>query len=283
MKVLHLGITLVIFSVLPCSAQEISRAPANYVPDDNMIVVPMVIERNTMEEFHNRHKNDFKGAKRQLRQWIADQDYVEAYGLEGTGAVRIPTPDQKQRFFERNYLRFLSKDVERSTNSSLNETIEEITADDELASIETFEEREEYILQAKKESGAGETKSLVKKEVKVGKEKFKFDIQPRVEMGMMKVTFKSNYINMRAWVGINGNQEVKFYRKFKSIGTNAKVNYFIEQKRVLASIDQPLFPTLIPNFSLRLTHDRQEADPKVNGLIENKENNVIQLRFGTRF
>lgn len=264
---------------VPCKTSKISRAPANYVPDDDMIVVPIVIERNKIHEFNERHADKFQNAKRQLRQWINDQEYVEMYGLEGTGAVRQPSPQEKQRFFERNYLRFLNSDIEQANNEFLTNTLDQINADEELATIETFEAREEYIVEAQKEATGTEAKKLVKTEVKVGKEKFKFDIQPRVEMGMIMVRFKSSYFRARAWVGVNGNQEFRIFRTFKSTGTRAQANYFYEQRRVLASIDQPL----VPNWSLRLTHDKQTADPELNGLTETRENNVIQIRFGKRF
>lgn len=280
MKVLQLVLLTSLCKAIPCQAQGISRAPANYVPDDDMIIVPIVIERNSIHEFNERHEEKFQNAKKQLRQWINDQEYAEAYGLEGTGAVRLPTQQEKQRFFERNYLRFLTKDVENANNEFVQETIDEITADEELATIETFEARDEYIVKAKKEAtGSENAVKELKSEVKVGKEKFKFNFQPRVEMGMIKVTFKSSYFNARAWVGINGNQEFKLFRRFKSTGTKAQVNYFYEQQRVLASIDQPL----APNWSLRLTHDRQEAAPELNNITEDRENNVIQIRFGKRF
>ncbi|MEX0798689.1 MAG: hypothetical protein WD025_04565, partial [Bacteriovoracaceae bacterium] len=224
------------------SKGKISRAPANFVPDDDKILVPMVIERNIVDEFHEKHKNDFKDAKQKLRHWVAQEEYAEAYGFEGSGVVNLPSPEQKQKFFERNYLRFITKDVERSANKLGQETAENLyerwSADDELAAIEAQEQQEEFLIKAKRESG--QKSNDIKKEVKVGKDKIRFDIQPRLEIGMVKMRFKSPYLNARAWVGINGNQELQMERYFSSTKTNTQVNYFIEQKRVLASLDQRL-------------------------------------------
>jgi hypothetical protein len=263
-------------------AGEICRAPANYVPDDDMIVVPIVIEKNAMDEFHEKHAGRFNNAKAQLVKWINDENYAKSWGLEDTGTVRLPNEQEKERFFERNYMRFLQTDIQNSTNQTVNQTIEELTADDELATIERYEARDEYIVEARKAAGQSQDtaeRNIVKKEIKVGKEKIKFDVQPRLEMGMVMIKFKSSYFNMRAWVGVNGNQEVNFSKDFSSLGTRTRVNYYIEQKRVLASIDQPL----VTNWSLRLTHDRQEPEPELNGLTQLRENNVIQIRFGKRF
>ncbi|MCO4752965.1 MAG: hypothetical protein KC478_00715 [Bacteriovoracaceae bacterium] len=260
---------------------RVGRAPANFVPDDDKIVVPMVIERNLMEDFHEKHSHKFKNAKQKIQKWVAQEEYAEAYGFENNGVVDLPTAEEKQKFFEKNYLRFVTKDVEKSANRNAKQTVEqwysEWNADDELASIEAQEAHESFIIKAKKKRG--QKVRAIEKEVKVGKSKIHLDIQPRVEVGMVKIRFRSPFLKARAWVGINGNQELQLERRFKSTQTNAEVNYFIEQKRVLASVDQ----RITNNLSLRLTHDKIDADG-VNAL-EGKsfENNVLQLRFGMGF
>lgn len=256
---------------------QISRAPANFVPDDDQIIVPIVIEKNFMDEFHEEHKNEFKNAKQKIRHWVSQEEYAEAYGFENTGVVRLPTPEEKQKFFERNYLRFLTKDVERSTNQSVQQWYENWSTDDELASIEAQNEREQYIIKARKESGRANND--IKKEVKVAGKKFKLDLQPRLEIGMVKVRFRTPYFEARAWVGINGNQELRLERKIKATNTRAQVNYYIEQKRVLASVDQHL----IKHVSLRLTHDKIESDGIFAPNGKDFENNILQVRFGMGF
>lgn len=256
---------------------QISRAPANFVPDDDQIIVPMVIERNFVDDFHEKHKNDFKDAKKKIRTWTAQEAYAEAYGLQDTGTVDLPTAEEKQKFFERNYLRYITKDFERGANKTAQDWYENWNTDDELAAIDAQDEREKYLLKAKKKTGR--PVKDIKKEVKVGKSKIRLDIQPRLEIGMVKMRFRSPYFDGEAWVGVNGNQELEIERKFKSTGTRARVLYFIEQKRMLASVDQHLMKGL----SLRLTHDKVEADGIENATGKFFENNVVQIRFGMGF
>ena len=92
-----------------------AREPANFVPDDDLIVVPMVVEKSFVDKFNDRHEGKFKGARKKLEFWIAQEAYAEAYGLENTGFVRLPSESEKQRFLQRNYLRFISKDIEKTT------------------------------------------------------------------------------------------------------------------------------------------------------------------------
>ncbi|MBC77208.1 MAG: hypothetical protein CME64_14450 [Halobacteriovoraceae bacterium] len=280
LKVLQSCCFLAIGTSFTANAQ-VGRAPANFVPDDDKILVPMVVEKSMMDEFHEKHAHKFKNAKQKIKTWMAQEEYAEVYGFENSGVVPLPTAEEKQKFFERNYLRFITKDIERSANRNAKQSVEEwyedFNSDDELAAIEAQEAHEEFIIKARKNRGQKENK--IEKEVKVGKSRIHLDVQPRVEIGMVKIRFRSPFLKARAWVGINGNQEIQLERRFNSTQTNAEVNYFIEQKRVLASVDQ----RLTRNLSLRLTHDKIDADG-INAL-EGKsfENNVVQLRFGMGF
>ncbi len=255
----------------------LGRKPANFVPDDDMIIVPMVVERNFIEEFNNKHQSQFRNARKRLDYWMSQEQYAEDYGLEGTGVVSLPTAEQKERFFRRNYLRFLQKDVERSNQAVVSEIVNDWNTDDEIDSIEANEQRDDFIVKAKRNKG--QRVFTAKKEVKVAGTRFKFDIQPRVEMGMVKLRVDTPYFQLRGWLGINGNQEVKISRRFASTNTKAMVNYYIEQNRLLSVVDQPL----VTHWSMRLTHDKIVSDFDSINQTGLSENNSLQLRFGMGF
>lgn len=278
-KIYHLCFIVHLLGSVLCFAEEgkdYGRKPANFVPDDDMIVVPMVIEKNVYERFNERHLKEFNSAKKTLRFWMSQEEYAEAYGLENR-VVMLPTQDQKERFFQRRFMRFLSQDVERSTNQTVTETLEELTNDDEIDSIRAIEMHEKVLVKAEKSRGKKTVKKT--KNVKVGKEKFRFGFQPRLEIGMARFTLRSRFFRARAWLGINGNQELYIERRFKSTNTRAFMNYFIEQNRVLASVDQ----RLSRGWSLRFTHNKTFEDIEVWDQTGLTENNVLQLRFNMRF
>ncbi|MBD66362.1 MAG: hypothetical protein CME62_14220 [Halobacteriovoraceae bacterium] len=260
----------------PTQKTSIGRAPANFVPDDDLIVVPMVIEKNIYERFNEKHEEDFKEAREKLAFWITQEEYAKAYGLEDTGAVDLPTQDERERFLQRNYLRFLSKDVERSTNGELQDTLRRWTADDELDAIEMQEKHEEVLVRARKERGGKVYKK--EKEVKVGEERIKFGFQPRLEIGMVKIDMETPYFEAKAWLGVNGNQEINFEKKIRSWGSKFRANYEIDQSRLLCAYDQ----RLIGNLSLRFSHTK-DMDGFSRFTKSGIEDNVTQLRFGMRF
>lgn len=256
----------------------ISRKPANFVPDDDLIIVPMLIEKSTYERFNERHSRKFEGARKTIQTWIAREEYAQAYGLEDRGIVKLPTEAQKQSFLQNNYLRFMTKDIERSTNSGLQDTWQDFTAEDDVDAIEELERHEKVLVFAKNKESNDNLKTT--KKVKVGgKSTFEFSMQPRIELGLIKFDLESKYFDARAWVGINGNQEIKIERKFKATKTKVFANYYIDQTRLLVAADQ----TLTRHLKLRLTHDKNVEsfdDITKSGVTEN---NKIQLRFGMKF
>lgn len=255
------------------------RKPANFVPDDDMIVVPIVIERSFIDDFNEKHADEFRGSRERLRYWNAQEEYAEAYGLEGRGIVDTPTEEEKQRFLDRNILRFISKDIEKTTNGEARDIWENWTADDEIDAIEAIENHERVIVRASE--GEKPLKGLeANKTVNVGKSsKIKFGFQPRVEIGMANFTMKSEYFNARAWVGINGNQEINFERDFTSTNTKAFINYKIDESRLLIAVDH----RFSDHLRLRFTHQKDAEGFSEMTDVGIQENNVLQFRFTKRF
>lgn len=268
--------TVLIFA-FDAQAKEPSRAPANFVPDDDMIVVPLVIERNFYDDFNEKHKVKFKQSREKLEGWIIQEQYAIDHGLEDVDFIQLPTAADKERFLRRNYLRFIQRDVERSNNETLQGLVNSWTADDEINAIENTEEQGEFIIKAKKSRGQKVVEA--KKTVKVGKNKFKFDIQPRLEQGMVIVRLKSSFVNVRAWLGVNGKQEVIVKRKFKSTGTKLWANFFIDEKRTLAAASQSLGKFC----SLRFTHEKYQADSLALSEGAIAENNILTVNFRMGF
>lgn len=258
---------------------DTGRVPANFVPDDDLIVVPIVIEKSFIDRFNEKHEDNFRGSKDRLKYWISQEEYAEAYGLEGRGIVSTPSADDKQKFLDRNILRFISKDIERSTNKGAQSIWEDWVADDEIDAIQAIEAHERVLVRAEKSQNTlGYLKAS--KTVKVGKRsKIKFGFQPRLEIGMAKFTMSSSIVDLKAWVGVNGNQEVNIERKFKSTKTKAFLNYKIDETRLLMVVDQ----RIARHWGLRFTH--QKDIDKFNEISQTgvEENNVVQLRYSKRF
>ena len=277
-------LSFVLFLISTTTFARAFRAPANVVPDDDMIVVPLNIEGSIYEDFNEKHKDKFKASRRKLNFWMAQEQYAKDYGLEDTGFINLPTENDKREFLNRNYLRFITKDIQKSSQETLRETQQSLkdtwsswTTNDEIDSIQERDERDAFRDESK--AKLGKKAKEIETRIKVGKKKFKLRFQPRIEQGMVKVTFDSDYINFKAYLGINGNQEIKFDKYWKSTRTKALVYYYIDQARVLASVDQ----NIKGNLNFRFAHEKSLDGSAQLFDDQYTEVNSMQVRFNMGF
>jgi len=253
------------------------RKPASFVPDDDLIIVPIIIEKNFIDDFHEKHKREFDSAKKTLTHWISQEQYAKDYGLEDAGIVALPTNEQKEQFLHKHYLRFISKDLETASNQTISNTWNEWTADDEIDSIKAMEMHEKVLVHA--ENGQAKKNLKATSKVEVGKSSFKFNYELHPLAGMAKVSLKAGYFNARAWLGANGKQELKVDRYFASTKTSAFANYYIDETKILAAVDQ----VLAKSWSLRYTHSKDFEDFEDMTKHSPSEDNILQVRFHMRF
>jgi hypothetical protein len=254
----------------------VGRKPANFVPDEDMIIVPIYIEKNFIDEINEDNKREIQGLRTRVETWILNDEYARNYGQEDRGIVNTPSPERRQAFFERTYLRFITKRVERDTNEEVQDWWEENNAqDDEIESIDRQNARDTgYVIKAQKNK---EESLGTKKKVKVGKDEFKFEAQPRLELGAVKFTMDSPYVDVTYWLGVNDNSEINLTRNFKSTNTRMMLNYYFEQARMLGIIDQKI----TRGVSARFTYDKYNNTQEFAGA--HPERSTLQLRYSLRF
>ena len=240
-----------------------SRGPASFIPDDQTIIKPSRARahwENVYEEFQQDHAGIFNSSRNQIRQWVLDQQYADEYGMHVLYPEQMQTQEIREQFFERNFLRFIQRDLNRVGQRDLRQWWEGTRAGEEISVVEESERQEQYIILAK--AKAESTDSAVVAELNTGnkakesKKTFKFRFRPRLELGYARFSLESAYINIQGRVGVNGRTELRAQRHFATTGGNAQVDYFLEQRRMIASYDQPLNK----NTRLRIAHDRTEIE-----------------------
>lgn len=271
----------ILFIMMVVGASQVfaqGRKPANFIPDDDMIIVPLYIENKSMlQKVQEEHQENFKEQRRIVHTWILNEEYARGHGLEGRGIIPESTVEERQRFLNRNFLRFFTKRVENNAKTGLKSWWEDVSASDEIDSIDLQETRSEYLVK----SSNSKTNNLAKEEtINVGKQKFKFGVQPRVEMGSVRFTAEGFGFRARAWVGINGDQEIYVEKVFSATRTRVLANYYWDEKKTLAAVDQPIGKYT----SLRLAHQKDDDftdQDREDGY--HRENNSLEIRFSMGF
>lgn len=261
-----------------------SRRPASYVPNDDVIVVPVDAEMGFYEKHvlndPDMHKNS--NVQRQIKLWQENETMAQHYGLDtqSEGSLYyVPTSQEKFKLIERSYFRYLRKKGEDPFQDEGQEIIRSWTASDEL---DTIDEMEAAFRATQQKTASGRSLPQAFREKQVAQtKKFRFHVQPRLEQGLLIVRV-SGPVDARAWVGINGEAELNIQKTFAATGTRIQSNYFVHDGRYLASIDQELG---FPGLRARLITTKKQSQPA--GVPTNEtvfsEDTRFQVLYGTEF
>ncbi len=255
----------------------VSRGPASYIPDDDVIVKPIDNELSFYQQYvASDNSQDVAISRNQIKIWNDNQQFADQYGLDSTltgSSYFVPTPEQKFEYFQDRYMRYLRNKGEQPLKDAPKNWYEDYRASNEVDTIDHMEE------QFKKNNGTAKSgKDLPEmfqtKKISLWK-KTNFIFQPRVDQGLVVVGIKGPIAYARAWIGVNGRTEINVQKTIDSIGSRFMVNYYVETGRYFTSIDQ----RLVNNFSARVT---SQKNPDVApGAVE--QDNTVMLLYAKQF
>lgn len=238
----------------------ISRMPASYVPDDDVIVKPVENEISLYQQYVLADKSvEVVQSRNQIKIWNDNQAFADQYGMDSSlagSSFFVPTPDEKFEYFKNKYMRYLRKQGEQPLKDAPKTWYQEYRASNEVDTIDELEGRFRST-KGKSSQGHDLPESLRAKEVNIWK-KTRFIFQPRVDQGLVIVGFKGPIAYARAWVGVNGQTEINIQKSVDSVGFRAMFNYYAHTGKYFTSFDQDLGS----NFYARLTLSK-DPDTKI--------------------
>jgi hypothetical protein len=256
---------------------RISREPASYIPDDDVIVKPVDNEVSLYQQYvASDNGQDVVKSRNQLKVWNDNKIFAEQYGIDTTltgSAYYVPTQEEKWQYFKNRYMRYLRQKGEQPLKSMPQQWYNSYRASNEVDTIDEMESRFK-----KSNSGARATQnnflppSLQQKEVNLWKQT-KFIFQPRVDQGLVIVGIKGPIAYARAWVGVNGQAEFNVQKSIDSIGFRVMFNYYTNNGRYFTSIDQ----RIVQNVYARATSTRDPRQTSVNGNGAYRDDSLMLL------
>lgn len=221
---------------------RLSRRPASYVPDDEVIVKPVNNELSFYQQYvASDNSTDVVNSRNQLKVWNDNQQFADQYGLNTTlegSAFYVPTPDEKFQYFKDRYMRYLKRKGEEPFRDAPKNWLRDVRASNE---VDTIDEMEARFKETTKRTNSQQDvpSALREKEVSLWKQT-KFIFQPRVEQGLVVVGIRGPIAYARAWVGVNGETEINIQKNIDSIGFRMMFNYYAHTGKYFTSIDQRL-------------------------------------------
>lgn len=254
-------------------AELITRMPASYIPDDDIIVKPVDNQLSFYQQYIASDESvETVQSRNQIKIWHDNQNYAEQYGadpsLQGS-TFYVPTSEEKWTYFKDKYMRYMRRKGEQPLKDMPKSWYQEYRASNEVDTIDEMESRFKKT-HKRTSTGSGLPSSLQQKEVSLWKET-KFIFQPRVDQGLVVVGIKGPIAYARAWVGVNGKTEINLQKNLDSIGFRAMYNYEADTGKYFTSLDQ----RIVENIYARATSLK---DPK-----KNLDDDSLMLLYAKQF
>ncbi len=241
------------------------RAPASFNPDDDVIVVPVYVEKSFMERVTQDDNGELKprvySMKQTMDQWQNQNEFILNWSLQGTGYT-LPNEVQKRQFFERQFFRYLTRKGGEPYKQDLKEWWEQ--NDDSQTELDAI--ANEDIVES-----LGKSKKEAKEVVKISS---KLKVRFRAYLNKSRLIFQNPYMDSELTMGYNGRADLRLSKAY-STGTRATVNYQFSNKLLVTFIDQDL----VQNVLLRVS---SITDPE-NENASLRNNNTMQVIYSKGF
>lgn len=242
------------------------RAPASYLPDDDMIVKPVNNEIGFYQQYVASDKSEeVLQSRNQIQIWHNNQVFAEQYGFDSTSSQSIyyvPTAEEKWEYFQDRYMRYLKRRGEQPFKDMPKDWYADFR---ESRRVDTIDELEAEFKKKNNKgliSGKELPKNLQTKEISFWKT-HKFVFQPRLDQGLVIVGLRGRFINARAWVGINGKTEINIKHENHNIGFRVMFNYEADTGEYFTSLDQTITENLKARFIASKKPENNEQDERL--------------------
>jgi hypothetical protein len=253
------------------------RAPASYVPDDDVIVRPVENEVSFYQQFvASDTSEEVLVSRNQIKVWNENQQFADQYGLDSSltgSAFFVPTPDEKFEYFKDRYMRYLRQRGEQPLKDMPKNWYQDYRASNEVDTIDEMESRFKRTHKSNSSSSILPG-ALKEKEISIWKQT-RIIFQPRLDQGLVVVGIRGPIAYARAWVGVNGRTEINVQKSIDSIGFRIMFNYYTDTGRYFTSLDQ----RLTENIYARVTSQKNpdSSDPAV------QQDNTVMLLYAKQF
>jgi hypothetical protein len=256
----------------------VSRTPASYIPDDDVIVKPVDNQMSFYQQYvaNDQENKDVVQSRNQLKVWNDNQQFAEQYGMDSSLAgspFYVPTQDEKLEYFKNKYMRYLRQKGEQPLKDTPKNWYQSYRASNEVDTIDEMENKFRATA-SKTHTGKDLPESLRVREVSLWK-KTNFIFQPRLDQGLVIVGIKSPIAYARAWVGVNGRAEFNIQQMYESTGTRFMVNYYADTGKYFTTVDQ----RLRENIYARVTSQKNAPLDNESG----KTDNTLMLLYARQF
>jgi hypothetical protein len=218
-----------------------SRAPANFIPDDEIEPAPLEQKIWLQNLLIADDAGVLNGMKNEIQAWEELKEWRDLWDVESTGLYHVPSAAEKKSWFERMLLKYADKRLAGEVRNA-----EEGSA---LHSV-------------------GEVQKALKPKAEVGlSENIKVKIRGKVLQGLIVVNVVNPWVDSYANVTVDGDVDVHVNKKLNDLGLDTGIDYNVNEGTWLARVDRRISSEVTARISSHQKDDKmiftESADNRV--------------------
>jgi len=233
----------------PFPEDEPSRNPANYVPDDEVEVIPIRQTIWVEKVLVDDDAGVLESVRNQINDWQERENYVSQWDVEPIGQYRLTDETGKRKYLGNKLIKYLDKrlagEVRHAEEGSYFKTVGEV----------------QKALRPNAEAS-------VSRNIKI---KFK----ARALQGKAYMIVDNPYVDAQTSVSLSGNVHMTVKKDLKDLGIQTQLQYEVNKGEYVAQFDKPITRTVSARVSSR-QKDRNMA-------FSDASDQIFQLLYNLAF
>ncbi len=219
-----------------------SRAPANFVPDDQIEPMPMEQRLWIQEILVDDQAGVLETTRANFEYWREKEEYVRRWKIEPTGNLVTPSPESKRNYLTKQLLKYADKRISG-----------EIKQAEEGSTFHSIGQVEKAL--------SPNTEAKISKTISV-------KLRGKVLQGKAVLLVKNPWVNYHANIKLNGRVDMHFEKDLTELGVKTALDYSVHDGIYVARIEKPLTAEINARFSATQKHDRAPFDSASDTRIE---------------
>lgn len=219
----------------PCNSSNAqrapSRAPANFVPDDQIEPLPLEQKLWIQEILIDDDAGVLNAVRSNFEHWQEKEEYVRRWKVEAVGPLATPTQEQKKAYLMKQLLRYADKRISGEIKNS-----EEGSTFHNIGQVE--------------QALSPKVEAKISSNIKV-------KVRAKVLRGEAIILLNNPWIDNSITVKLNGRVNVHMEKTLEDFGVRTAVDFDVKDGIYVARVEKPLTEEITARISA--TQDMGDA------------------------
>ncbi len=219
-----------------------SRAPANFIPDDQIEPLPLEQRLWIQEVLVEDQAGVLESMRNNFEHWQQKEEYVRRWKVEAVGPLATPTAEQKKSYLMKQLLKYADKRLSGEIKNA-----EEGSTFHNIGQVE----------QALRPNAEAKISSKVS-----------LKLRARVLQGKAILLVNNPWVGYHATIKMNGSVDMHLEKELKDFGVRTAVDYQVKDGIYVARVEKSITTEISARFSATQDIDKAPFKSESDSRIE---------------